>query len=269
MQHAVAASKNQLKITAEVELLEFIYRLFYGLYEEIRFRLYYGPVFHRFLNRKYHYYHQLPAKSKLRFLRLVRDHFEYFKFEPRGGMRLTRGRKAIISAAASQLAMHLPSESLTFYTRIFVYPDHYKSVHTGRLHKGEVNPGFRLIVFSWRAVEEGLNPGDDGLNLLLHEFAHALWLEHKLMHHEYTVLDAELVARFERLAALEMEKMTANQEHFFRRYAFSNIEEFFAVAVENFFERPSRFKREVPEIYDTLMRLLCQNPLDPASGRKR
>ena len=252
-----------------MELLEFIYRFFYSIYEEIRFRLYYGPVFHRFLNRKFRYYHQLPAKSKLHFLRLVRDHFEYFKFEARGGLRVTRGRKAIISAAASQLAMHLPSESFTFYTRIFVYPDHYESLHTGKLHKGEVNPGFRLIVFSWRAVEEGLNPGDDGVNLLLHEFGHALWLEHKLMHHEYTVLDEVLVARFEALAALEMEKLAANQDHFFRRYAFSNIEEFFAVAVENFFERPTRFKREIPEIYHTLVRLFGQNPPDPASTGKQ
>ena len=43
-----------------MELLEFIYRLLYGLYEEIRFRLYYGPVFHRFLNHKYPYYNGFP-----------------------------------------------------------------------------------------------------------------------------------------------------------------------------------------------------------------
>lgn len=250
-----------------MELLEYIYRLLFNLYEEIQFRLYYGPVFHRFLRYKYRYYRQLPASHKLKFLRLVRDHYEYFKFEPRQGMRLTRGRKAIISAAASQLAMFLPRECFTFYSSILVYPDSYTSFHTKLLHKGEVNPGFRLIVFSWRGIEEGLEPGDDGLNLLLHEFGHALWLEHKLMQHEYRVFDTELIARFEKQAEEEMTRMKDNEDHFFRRYAFTNIEEFFAVAVENFFERPSRFKREVPGIYDTLTRLFGQNPPDP-SGRK-
>lgn len=251
-----------------MELLEFIYRLLYGLYEEIRFRLYYGPVFHRFLNHKYPYYKRLPARAKPRFLRLVRDHFEYFRFEPRHGMRLTRGRKAIISAAAAQLAMHLPKECFTFFTRILVYPDYYTSFHTHKVHKGEVNPGFRLLVFSWRGIEEGLEPGDDGVNLLMHEFGHALWLEHKLMQHEYTVLDPARVLRLEQLAEREMVSVREREDHFFRRYAFSNMEEFFAVAVENFFERPGRFRQEMPEIFDLMTQLLGQIPPEPKPARR-
>ena len=38
------------------------------------------------------------------------------------------------------------------------------------------------------------------IGISLHEFAHALWLEHKLMQHEYTVMDAGWVSRFEELA---------------------------------------------------------------------
>jgi len=253
------------------DLLEWIYGLLFNLYEEIWFRLYYGPVFHRFLNHTYRYYKQLPASSKLKFLRLVRDHYEYFKWQPRNGMQLTRGRKAIISAAASQLALHLPKECFTFYTSILVYPDYYTSFHTHKVHKGEVNPGFRLIVFSWRGIDEGLEPGDDGLNLLLHEFGHALWLENKLMQHEYKVFDPLLVERFEKQAAEEMIRMKDNEEHFFRRYAFTGMEEFFAVAVENLFERPGKFKSEVPEIFDTLTRMFGQVPPNPArlAGRRR
>jgi len=250
-----------------VELLELIYRPLFYLYEEIRFRLYYGPVFHRFLNHKYRYYQQLPSKYKLKFLKLVRDHYEYFTFEPRSGMRLTRGRKAIISAAASQLAMNLPPECFTFYKSIVVYPDYYTSFYTQRVHKGEVNPGFRLIVFSWRGIEESLEPVNDGLNLLLHEFGHALWLENKLMHQEYKVFDPGLIERFEQQAEREMASMQANEAHFFRRYAFNNIEEFFAVAVENFFERPARFKQEVPGIFDTMSRLFGQLPPQPAEKK--
>jgi len=202
----------------------------------------------------------LPWSLKLKFLRLVRDHYEYFEFVPREGMKLTRAMNAIICSAASQIVLFLPKESLTFFEKILVYPDYYNSKITHKRHKGEVNPALQLIVFSWRGIVEGLDRPDDGLNLLLHEFAHALWLEHKLTNYEYTVLDAELVDHFERLADAEMDNLRNNERHFFRRYAFENVEEFFAVAVENFFERPEKFARELPHLYKAVAEILNQNP---------
>lgn len=242
-----------------LELLEYIYDSIRKSIDEIRFRLFYGPVFHRFLNHKYTYYRKLPKKLKVPFLKLVRDHYDYFEFVERD-IKVTRAMKAIICCAASQLVMNLPSESLTFFTRIMVYGDYYNSKITNKRHKGEVNPGFKLIVFSWRGIQEGLDRDDDGLNLLLHEFAHALWLEHKLMRDEYTVLNPQFVDEFERLAQEEMAHLQANENHFFRRYAFENIEEFFAVAVENFFERPEQFSKQLPHFYQVLTSMFYQNP---------
>jgi Mlc titration factor MtfA (ptsG expression regulator) len=240
-------------------LLGLLFNFFYEAYQEIRFRLFYGPVFHRFLNYKYKYYSRLPWKEKMHFLRLVRDHYEYFKFSERD-VKLTRAMKAIICSGASQLVMNLPAESLTYFTRIIVYPDYYNSQITRKRHKGEVNPGFRLIVFSWRGIQEGLDRDDDGLNLLLHEFAHALWLEHKLVD-TYNALDPDLIIEFERLAHQEMDQLHAQENHFFRKYAFNNIEEFFAVAVENFFERPKQLHQELPHFYNILSRLFLQDPV--------
>jgi Mlc titration factor MtfA (ptsG expression regulator) len=128
--------------------------------------------------------------------------------------------------------------------------DYYNSVFTKQWHKGEVNPGFRVIAFSWRGIAEGMKVPDDGINLLLHEFAHALWLEHKLVGHQYKVLDPHWVEQFEKYAEHEMANLNANEKHFFRKYAFENIEEFFAVAVENF-----------SELYRILAHLFKQDPL--------
>jgi Mlc titration factor MtfA (ptsG expression regulator) len=244
----------------EANVLELVYNFFYGLYEEIRFRLWYGPVFHRFLNRKYVFYTNLPSPLKLKFLRLVRDHYEYFEFVSRN-MNLTRAMKAIICSGASQLVLFLPRESLTFFETVIVYPEDYESVITHRHHRGEVNPRVRAIVFSWKGIAEGMSRPDDGLNLLLHEFAHALWLEHKITRHQYTVLDNSLVAKFEQLAQEEMTRMQEPGPHFLRAYAMSNIEEFFAVAVENFFERSQQFQTELPEMYLLLTRLFRQDPI--------
>ncbi len=241
-------------------LLAALARLLYAIYQELRFRFYYGPIFHRFLNHKYVYYTTLPWPLKLKFLRLARDHYEYFEFVPREKLKLTRAMKAIISCAPAQLLLFLPTEGLSFFKRIIVYPDYYNSRITHKRHKGEVNPGLRTIVFSWRGIAEGLQRPDDGLNLLLHEFAHALWLEHRLVGHEYKVLDNALIKEFEIYAESEMQKLSANDKHFFRRYAFENIEEFFAVAVENFFERTQEFHHEQPELYRILAHLFKQDP---------
>lgn len=242
-------------------LMAALARLLYVGYQELRFRFYYGPIFHRFLNRKYAYYTALPWSLKMKFLRTARDHYEYFEFVPRDKIKLTRAMKAIISCAAAQLMLFLPSEGLTYYKKIIVYSDYYNSRITRRRHKGEVNPGLRIIVFSWRGIAEGMKILDDGINLLLHEFAHALWLEHKLVGHQYTVLDPNWIEQFEKYAENEMANLNANEKHFFRKYAFENIEEFFAVAVENFFERTQQFHQEQPELYRILANIFKQDPL--------
>lgn len=243
------------------EILGGVAQLFISLYEELRFRFYYRPIFHHFLNHKYPYYSALPKKLKNKFLRLVKDHYEYFDFIERDKMELKRAMKPIIASAASQLVLFLPNTSLTFFERIIVYPDFYNSKITHKRHKGEVNPGLKTIVFSWRGIAEGLNRKDDGLNLLLHEFAHALWLEHKLMGHEYEVISSHWINEFENYAHQEMPRLKEDNEHFFRKYAFESMEEFFAVAVENFFERSSKFKTSQPELYSILVQIFNQDPI--------
>ncbi len=246
-------------------LLAVLAQLLYKGYQEVRFRFYYGPIFHRFLNHKYIFYTSLPWSLKLKFLRLARDQYEYFDFVSRDNLKLTRAMKAIISCAAAQLILFLPKKSLSYYKRIIVYPDYYNSVITQRRHKGEVNPGMRAIVFSWRGIAEGLHDQDDGINLLLHEFAHALWLESKLV--DYATFNEEVVKQVEEYAEKEMAKLAADENHFFRKYAFSNMEEFFAVAVENFFERPGLFQHAQPELYLILAKLFKQDPIKLYASR--
>jgi MtfA peptidase len=246
-------------------LLAALAQLLYKAYQELRFRFYYGPIFHRFLNHKYIFYTSLPWSLKLKFLRLARDQYEYFEFVSRDKIKLTRAMKAIISCAAAQLILFLPKKSLSYFKRIIVYPDYYNSVITHRRHKGEVNPGLRVIVFSWRGITEGLKYQDDGINLLLHEFAHALWLEHKIT--DYVTFNEEVVEQVEKYAEKEMANLAANEQHFFRKYAFNNMEEFFAVAVENFFERPGLFQQAQPELYVILAKLFKQDPIKLYASR--
>lgn len=59
----------------------------------------------------------------------------------------------------------------------------------------------------------------------------------------------------------EMERIVNDEVSFFRDYAATNDHEFFAVAVENFFERPQAFFEHHPRMYGLLATLLNQDPL--------
>lgn len=183
-----------------------------------------------------------------------------FDYELRGNMRLTPEVQAVLGGAATRITLNLPEECFDFYNTIVLYPEFYHSNITDMDHKGEVNPGRRTIVFSWKGIIQSFNPSDDGLNLLMHEYAHALYFEHKLMHQEYEIFNEEAFSRVMVQAEIEMERIKAGDNHILRRYAATNVEEFFAVAVENFFERSARFKKELPELYGTLVLLLRQDP---------
>jgi hypothetical protein len=61
----------------------------------------------------------------------------------------------------------------------------------------------------------------------------------------------------------EVERIGRGEGRLFRTYAGTNEEEFFAVAVEYFFEQPQLFLKEQPELYDLMRKLLRQ---DPAAG---
>jgi Mlc titration factor MtfA (ptsG expression regulator) len=165
----------------------------------------------------------------------------------------------LIASVATQISIFLSEDCYDAFHKIIIYPDKYYSPITGQYHKGETNPGAGYIVLSWNSLNSGFANNSDGINLLMHELAHALWLENKLF--DYELFEAGALENYEQTAAIELEKMAASDQHFFRRYAMANKEEFFAVAVENFFERPAEFSTTLPELYATLVNLFKQDPV--------
>jgi Mlc titration factor MtfA (ptsG expression regulator) len=168
--------------------------------------------------------------------------------------------KVLISAAAIQLTFGFPKVNLSHFRNILVYPDSYYSTINLQHHKGEVNPRLKAIVLSWKYFVEGYLELD-GRNLGLHEMSHALRLENKIVNEEYDFLDSNLLTEWEKQAKQTMKEIQEGSEDFFREYGATNNEEFFAVAVENFFERPVLFSEKHPLTYRTLCRLLRQDPV--------
>jgi MtfA peptidase len=166
--------------------------------------------------------------------------------------------RLLIASIAAQMTFKLPDDCFSIYNKIVIYPDYYYSKVSKQYHKGETNPSAGLMVFSLRGITEGFELPYDGVNLLYHEMAHALYLEHKGM--DYNLFDEDNFERFEQFAkdALGREH---GEDYFLRAYALTNVAEFFAVATENFFERPHKFSKALPDLYRILKDLYQQDPL--------
>ena len=89
--------------------------------------------------------------------------------------------------------------------------------------------------------------------------AHAIYFENAVRNDEYNFLDRRSLLRFTILAQKEINAINEGHSDFFREYAAKNRHEFFAVAVESFFERPEEFRDHNPDLYNTLSLLLNQD----------
>ena len=220
------------------------------------------PLYRAPLRRHMKYYRQLNPENRTIFEKRVQKFINKKTFIPRGGLEhITDEMKALIAGSAIQLTFGHPSIYFTHFKKILVYPDNYYSEISHRYHQGEVNSG-GLIVLSWKKFVEGYIDPEDGRNLGLHEMAHALRLENAIANDEYNFLDREVLQSWTDLCYRQMEKTAQGDTGFFRSYAATNSQEFFAVAVENFFEKAPEFHKRYPEIYCILSAMLFQDPLN-------
>lgn len=211
------------------------------------------------LQKYFTFYNLLPEKSKKIFRKRVAFFMSSKEFIPRDMIGVSWEMKVLISASAIQMTFGFPHVNLSHFRYILVYPGRYYSNATRTHNQGEVNPMAKSIVIGWKFFVEGYIK-QDGRNLGLHEMAHAISFENRIMNHEYDFIDADALDEWEIRASNTMNEIKNGTETFFREYGATNREEFFAVAVENFFERPVEFSEKHPLTYNILCRVLNQNP---------
>jgi Mlc titration factor MtfA (ptsG expression regulator) len=219
------------------------------------------PGYKRSLSQYSGYYRGLNAEHKKDFEKRVQRFINSKQFIPRGFKKVTEEMKALIAGSAIQLTFGLPDINLAHFSKILIYTDTYYSTIHNRYHEGEVNVG-GIIVLSWRNFVNGYMVQHDSRNLGLHEMAHALRLENAIHNDEYDFLDAPTLAQWSKASNKEMTRIREGLGDFFRDYAMTNQEEFFAVAVEAFFERSMDFRQYKPELYRLLAKLLNQDPVE-------
>lgn len=163
----------------------------------------------------------------------------------------------LISAAAVQISFGLDDFELPHYPYIQIHKEEYFANDSLRVLAGNVQGS--CITLAWNQLLKGFSNYEDGSNVGLHEMAHALYFQEIVVDRDndnFELHFSELMYRGE--TVLEQKKCPHN---LYTDYAFSNLQEFWAVSVELFFERAQDLYNYYPKVFTTLQDILKQNPI--------
>lgn len=213
------------------------------------------------LERSFPYYSRLSDRHKKEFRGKLERILTLKKFIGRAGLRATSEMRLLIGATIVMVTFGWNDLCLVHFDKILLYPNSYYSTISKEYHRGEVNPKFGIIVLSWSCFVSGLQQEFDGVNLGIHEIAHALKLENQIHYNgESDFFNPKVYESFRKLADEEIFRVNTGNSTVFRANGGLNNDEFFAVALETFFEKPHGFYAHNPALYNTVVQLMRQDP---------
>ncbi len=194
-------------------------------------------------------------------------------FSPVKGATASERDRLMVAAQASLLALNLDDDVYDGWREIVFYPDEFVPRHqymddAGVMHEvrrpvlGEAWLGGPLIL-SVADVESSVMR--DGINVVLHEFAHKLDMQNGLVD-GLPALHADMRVRDWAKAfggAYEdfCHRVDAGEHTEIDPYAAESPAEFFAVLTEVFFETPAILARHYPDVYQQMRLYFRQHPL--------
>jgi Mlc titration factor MtfA (ptsG expression regulator) len=197
-------------------------------------------------------------------------------FEAAGGLTLTDEMRVVIAARACLLVFQRVELDGPLYSdleTVIVYPSTYRA--RGQRREGYVmleDDQARLgeswtrgmVVLSWDAVASGSANPSDGHDVVLHEFAHQLDAEDGAMDGTPELDDFERYSVWSKVAGAEYAELLEDVENHRKTsidaYGATNAPEFFAVVVEQFFEKPVALERLHPNLYAELSKFFRFDP---------
>jgi Mlc titration factor MtfA (ptsG expression regulator) len=120
------------------------------------------------------------------------------------------------------------------------------------------------VILVWDAVLHGARHPEQGHNVVYHEFAHKLDMLDGVADGTPAFADREQLAEWVAVCSREFLRLRrlAEKGHktFLDAYGAKNEAEFFAVATEEFFDRPLALQQHAPDLYRVLNAYYCQDP---------
>lgn len=216
-------------------------------------------VYNNILDRFNPYFHKLPDDLKERFLKrtlrfMTSKRFKYVELEAEEHMPL------LISAAAVQLTFGLENYLMDHFHTIYIVKSDYNYGLYNVPFQGHVNHDG--IYLSWNNFLRAFENYSDGDNVGLHEMAHALSYVNFIADDGSDDGFKERFKKFSETGRAVFKAVQTQGSSFLGDYAGTNYEEFWAVCVENFFERPLLFHHQLPALYKAMCNLLNQDMLE-------
>lgn len=199
-----------------------------------------------------------------------------------GGLALTDEIRVTIAAQACLLLLNLPHNYYRNVETIIVYPS---TVVPPQRKPGffenttaPVTPSHPIIgqafrngpvIIIWDAALRGGRHPEYGHNVIYHEFAHKLDMLDNAADGTPPLRDREEYRDWVLTCSreyLRLKKETQKgRKSFLDAYGATNEAEFFAVATEQFFDRPRRMMKQAPDLYRVLQEYYCQDPAQRVS----
>lgn len=208
------------------------------------------------LHNEFDFYKKLSPKQKVYFEHRVATFINKYTFYGKEGLQITDQMKVLIAATAVMLTFGMRNYLFTIINKIIIYPDVYYSNMNKAYHKGEFNPRMEAVVFSWKDFLEGYEISNDNLNLGLHEFSHVMHFQGLKNTDTSATIFATAYQEIIEQVKRPMNYKRLIDSNYFRIYAYTNEFEFIAVILEHFFETPSRFKNEFPELFEKVKEMI-------------
>jgi Mlc titration factor MtfA (ptsG expression regulator) len=228
----------------------------------------------RSLRRRFPLYGRLPENDRVELKGHVHVFLDEKQFEGCDGFEVTDEVRVAVAAHACLLLLHRDTNYFPTMQSVLVYPttflvdvaeaqddwvvSEYTEDRAGE--SWDLGP----VVLSWADILDSISGDAAGYNVILHEFTHQLDLENgevdgvpKLpSSDDYEAWVHVFNAAFERFIA----DIDAGRRTTLDPYGAEGPPEFFAVAVEAFFETPGRLRHAHPDVYAQLERYFAQDP---------
>jgi MtfA peptidase len=207
-------------------------------------------------------YSRLGESEKQRFERDVSFLLDEWTYEGVQDVDATLERKLAIAAGGALLLHGRPDWELPPRHSVLIYParfnDDYLTGQRGDFDGMAHEQG--PVIVTVDALEEDWADPENGHNVVLHELAHLLEFRNVVAD---VRSNGKIDIEWDTLIDRELRRVRSRNS-MLRQYAATNRMEFFAVAVESFFERPDAMSSRHPELFEALKAFFN---LDPRVGR--
>ncbi|WGD35313.1 zinc-dependent peptidase [Olleya sp. YS] len=212
------------------------------------------------LKNEFSFFKKLSPKHQTYFEHRVAQFIGTHQYIGKDNLQITDQMKVLVAATATMLTFGFRRYNIKLLNKVILYPEAFYSNTNQQLHKGEFNPAYNAIVFSWEDFLYGYSIENDNYNLAIHEFVHAIHIDNLQTRGPKAAVFLNSFADIaDYLENNEDYKNRLVASKYFRDYAYTNQFEFVSVIIESFIETPQDFKSQFPEIYTKVKQMLNFN----------